>query len=215
MDDEAPALSAQTFSYAENQVDGAQVASVVATDNVSVTGFTFTATGTDTSADGYYQIDNSGNITLTTAGAASAVNDFEAGANTGVYNVTATDAAGNNTSADITLNETDLDDEAPALSAQTFSYAENQVDGAQVASVIATDNVGVTGFTFTATGTNTSADGYYQIDNSGNITLTTAGAASAVNDFEAGTNTGVYNITATDAAGNDTLSLITLSGCLL
>jgi cellulose biosynthesis protein BcsQ len=37
----------------------------------------------------------------------------------------------------ITLNETDLDDTAPTLVAQTFSYAENQVAGATVASVVA------------------------------------------------------------------------------
>ncbi len=63
------------------------------------------------------------------------------------------------------------DTTAPTLSAQTFSYAENQAAGATVATVAATDNVAVTAFTFTATGTNTSADGYFQIDNSGNVTM--------------------------------------------
>ncbi|MBZ0133342.1 MAG: retention module-containing protein, partial [Rhodocyclaceae bacterium] len=47
-DTTAPTLAAQTFSYAENQVAGATVATVAATDNVAVTSFTFTATGTST-----------------------------------------------------------------------------------------------------------------------------------------------------------------------
>ncbi|MBT8434361.1 MAG: retention module-containing protein, partial [Gammaproteobacteria bacterium] len=97
--------------------------------------------------------------------------------------VTGTDVNGNAYSATTTSIHL-VDSSAPGLAAQTFSYAENQVDGANVASIVATDNTAVTGFTFTATGTGTSADGYYQIDNSGNITLTASGAASAVNDFE-------------------------------
>ena len=159
---------------------GANVASVVATDNIGVTGFTFTASGTGTSADGFYQIDNSGNITLTAAGAVSAGNDFESGANTGVYNVTAVDAAGNSSNANITLNETDLDDEAPSLAAQTFSYAENQVDGAVVGTVAATDDVGVSGYQFSDTGTDTSLDGYFTIAANGQISLTAAGVAAGV-----------------------------------
>ncbi len=211
LDDSAPVIAAQSFSYAENSAAGSTVANVAASDNVGVTGYRFTATGSNTSADGFYQISNSGAITLTAAGAASAVNDFEQGSNSGTYSVTALDAAGNSTAATITLNETNLDDSAPVIAAQSFSYAENSAAGSTVANVAASDNVGVTGYRFTATGSNTSADGFYQISNSGAITLTAAGAASAVNDFEQGSNSGTYSVTALDAAGNSTAATITLN----
>ncbi|ACT47693.1 retention module-containing protein [Methylotenera mobilis] len=211
VDSTVPTIANQTFSYAENRAAGATVATVVASDNVGVTGYSFTATGTNTSADGYYQISNTGVITITAAGAASGVNDFEQGTNTGNYGITVRDAAGNNSNATITLNETDLDDTNPVIANQTFSYAENRAAGATVATVVASDNVGVTGYSFTATGTNTSADGYYQISNTGVITITAAGAASGVNDFEQGTNTGNYGITVRDAAGNNSNATITLN----
>ncbi|HEX5329235.1 beta strand repeat-containing protein, partial [Sulfuricurvum sp.] len=123
--------------------------------------------------------------------------------------VAATDASGNSVTGSTT--HTHSVDSAPVIANQTFTYAENTVSGVTIATVSASDNVGVTGYTFKATGTNLSADGFYQIDNSGVITLTTAGAASAVNDFESGTNTGSYVITAKDAAGNATDATITLN----
>ena len=187
------------------------MATLAFSDNVAVTGFTFTATGTNTSADGFFQIDALGNITLTAAGAAGAANDFETGANSFVLNVTAVDAAGNPDTANITLNVTDLDEVAPVVNDQSFNYAENRAVGATVATLAFSDNVAVTGFTFTATGTNTSADGFFQIDALGNITLTAAGAAGAANDFETGANSFVLNVTAVDAAGNPDTANITLN----
>ena len=117
----APTLSAQSFAYNENQAAGATVATLVASDNVAVTNFTFSATGTQSSADGYYQINNSGVIILTTAGAASSVNDYEQAGNSGVYSVTARDAAGNTTTANITLSELNLNDNAPTTSPVTLT----------------------------------------------------------------------------------------------
>ena len=208
IDSTAPTISAQTFSYAENKVAGATLATVSATDNTAVTAYRFSATGTNTSADGYYVIDNSGKIALTAAGAAAGVasNDFETAPNQFVLGVQAGDAAGNwSTASNVTLNVTDLDDTAPAIAAgQTFNYVENQTAGAQVGAVAATDAVGVAAFRFSDTGTTTSADGYYQIDSTGKITLTAAGAAAGVatNDFETTPNQFIYGIQAGDAAGN-------------
>jgi VCBS repeat-containing protein len=110
-----PTLNAQTFAYAENQASGAVVATVLASDNVAVTDYRFTATNGSVSADGFYQISNTGVITLTAIGASSSVNDFEQGANTGVYSVTVLDAAGNVRAANITLNETNLNDNPPVI----------------------------------------------------------------------------------------------------
>ena len=201
-----PTLAVQTFDYAENQVAGAVVASVMASDSVGVTGFSFN--GSATSTDGYFQISNSGVITMTPAGAASAVNDFEQGTNSGVYSVTATDAAGNTTSANITLRETDLDEAAPVIAdGQRFTYAENQVANATVATVLASDAVGVTSFRF-SNGTQTSTDGFYTINNSGQIKITASGVAAGVaqNDFETAPNAFIYAVQAIDAAGNVSLA---------
>ncbi|MFT7386837.1 MAG: hypothetical protein ACI8VC_000072 [Candidatus Endobugula sp.] len=107
-------------------------------------------------------------------------------------------------------NETDVD-EAPTISAQSFNYAENQVAGAQVAAVVAADDAAVTGYTFTSTGTNTSSDTFYSIDSSGQITITAAGAASEMNNFESGSNSVVHSVTVTDAAGNTSAAYITLN----
>ncbi len=109
------------------------------------------------------------------------------------------------------VTTTTPDTTAPTLAAQTFSYNEGLAAGATVATVAAADAVGVTGFRFSATGTQTSADGFFQISNTGVITLTAAGAASAVNDFTQGPNATSYDVTAVDAAGNATSAAITLS----
>lgn len=116
----APVVTAPTASlnYDENQVAGAEVGSVSATDAVGVTGYTI-ASGNDS---GFFAIDAAGKITLTEAGATSAVNDFETGDNSFILGVTASDAAGNTSAAvDFTLEVKDLDDVGPELSATTIS----------------------------------------------------------------------------------------------
>lgn len=206
-----PVFNDQSFNYGENRSLGETIATLVATDNIAVTGYTFTASGTSTSADGLYQVDTAGNITLTTSGVTSDANDFESGSNSHVYNMTAFDAFGNTDTADITLNVTDLEEVAPTISDQSFNYAENRDIDEQVATVVASDNVGVTGFTFTATETQTSSDGFFDIDNSGNITLNETGYYSEANDYETGSNAYVHNVTVSDAAGNTSTADITLN----
>ncbi|MCX7279085.1 MAG: retention module-containing protein, partial [Burkholderiales bacterium] len=220
-DTSAPTFTSQNFSYAENQVAGATVATLVASDNTAVTNYRFTETGTNTSADGFYTVSNTGVITLTAAGAASAANDFETPSNSHSYSLTAVDAAGNSSSATITLNETDVvettpDTTAPVVNAQSFNYAENTAADTTIATVAASDNTAVTGFSFTggqtANGVSTSSDGLYQINTStGAISLTANGAASAANDFEQGPNGHAYSVTVVDAAGNSSTATITLN----
>ena len=216
MDVSAPVMAEQRFSYAENTAAGTVVGRVLASDNVGVTGFVFTATDSNTSADGYFIIGSGGDISLSAAGAASEMNDFENGANRGVYSVKAFDAAGNAGTAEVTLsvadvNEAVADTAAPVMAEQRFSYAENTAAGTVVGRVLASDNVGVTGFVFTATDSNTSADGYFIIGSGGDISLSAAGAASEMNDFENGANRGVYSVKAFDAAGNAGTAEVTLS----
>jgi hypothetical protein len=208
-DTTAPVVTAsQSFSYAENQAANATVATVAATDATGVTAFRFSATGTQTSADGYYSISNAGVVKITAAGAAAGVanNDYEITPNAFTYGVQAGDAAGNWSAAtNISLNVTNLDDTAPVVTAsQTFNYAENQIANAAVATVAATDAVGVTAFRFGANNSQTSADGFYTIDNAGVIKITAAGVAAGVaqNDYETTPNAFTYAIQAGDAAGN-------------
>ncbi|MDH6097941.1 Ig-like domain-containing protein [Anabaenopsis sp. FSS-46] len=186
----------QSFTYPENQPTGYQIGTVAATDNVAVTGYAF-ASGND---NGFFTINNSGVITLTAAGVAAAANDFETLPNSFTLGITATDAAGNtSTATDVTITVTDVDDTAPVITpSQTFTYQENQAVNYQVGTVTATDDVAVTGYALVSG----NEAGFFSIDNSGVITLTAAGVAAAANDFETLPNSFTLGITATDGAGN-------------
>ena len=181
---------------------------------------TYTATLTNPSSGVTTVHTTLGDITIAN-GATSGTLAYSVAANEDVYldagsvsnAITgATNANFENLSANTTPVSTSITDTTgPVIANQSFTYGENQTPGAIVATVVASDTVGVSGFTFTTTGTNTSADGFYQIDNSGVITLTVAGSASAVNDFEQGSNSGNYAITVKDTAGNMTTATITLN----
>ncbi|MDO2437901.1 VWA domain-containing protein [Aeromonas veronii] len=115
VDNVVPTVGNTTISYAENQTAGAVLGNIGAADDTAVTGIVFKDTGTNTSADGYYQINANGDVVLTATGAAAEVNDFEQGSNSGDYVVVVSDAAGNQTEATITLKETNVN-EAPITS---------------------------------------------------------------------------------------------------
>lgn len=103
------------------------------------------------------------------------------------------------------FNNVAVDATPPVVSpGQSFSYVENQTANATVASVAATDAIGVTSFRFADSGAQISADGYYVIENTGVIKLTAAGAATGVaqNDYDITPNSFTYGIEAGDAAGN-------------
>ena len=212
IDEAAPVVTGgQSFSYAENQSANAAVGTVAASDNLAVSAFRFAATGNQTSADGFYSVDNDGVLRLTAAGAAAraATNDFETAPNSFTYALEAGDAAGNwSTQVNVTLAITDVNEAVnspPSVGAgQTISYAENRSANAVIGTAAATDDVGVTAFRFAATGTQTSADGYYTIDNGGVVRITTAGVSAGVanNDFEISPNSFVYAIEAGDASGS-------------
>jgi hypothetical protein len=197
-------VAGQSFSYVENKTVGYVVGTVSATDPVAVTGFRFGATSTATSADGFFTISSAGVITLTAAGVAGTANDYDDGNNTFTPTVQAGNALAQwSTAVAVTINVLDVDEVLPIVTgAQSFSYAENQSVGATVGTVLATDNVGVTGFRFTTTATATSSDGYYSISNSGVVTITASGAAGAANDFETAPNSFTHGVQARDAAGN-------------
>ena len=105
------------FNYSENHTAGSSLGTVATSDTSSVADYRFSATGTSISADGFFAINNSGVISLTSAGAAvgAATNDFEIGANTFNLGVQAIDASGNvSLATNVTLNVTNVN-EAPIV----------------------------------------------------------------------------------------------------
>lgn len=116
-DTTAPVITpGQILSYAENRVAGNTVGTVAATDANGVVTYSF-ANGAQTTTDGFYTISDSGVISITAAGVASAANnDFETLPNTFTYGIVATDAAGNASAAtNVTLALTDIDETAPVI----------------------------------------------------------------------------------------------------
>ena len=209
----APTVTAsQSFNYAENQVAGAVVGTVAATDNTAVTAFRFSATGTSTSADGYYTIDNTGRISITAAGVAAGVanNDFEINPNQFTYGIQAGDAAGNwSTATNITLNVTDVDDTPPVLTgpsngagaaASSITVNENQTG---VTQMTASENV-----TWAIVGGND--QGKFQIAPDGTITFVAAPDFEAPTDSDTN-NSYVLTVEATDAQGNKVTQQVTVN----
>ena len=200
----APEVANTTLSYAENQSAGAVLGNIGAADDKGVVGIVFKATGTNISADGYYQINANGDVLLTAAGAAAEVNDFELVPNSGSYDVVVSDAAGNQIDSTITLNETNLDDNAPKFEGTTdgeysFSYDENSAADTVLGTVKATDADKET-VTYSIKSGND--NGWFAIDaTTGVITLTAKGAEAAANDFEALANVHSLVVTATEDVG--------------
>ena len=210
-----PIFNDVTFTYAENQAVNAVLGTLSATDNTAgPVVFTF-ENDSATSADGFLFINSSNEVTLTTSGAAptpSPLNNFENGSNTNTYTIKATDEDGNVTTKTLTLIVTDVDEIAPTISAQSFNYEENIEDSTiLLATVAASDNVGVTIFRFAATNTQTSDDGFFQINDSGEIRLTSAGVLGDANDADSGTTSFVHSVSAIDAQGNSASANITLT----
>ena len=204
LNDNAPAFgqASYTFGYDENQAAGSVLGTVSATDaDGSTPSFSITAGD----PNGWFQINTAGEISLTTAGAASLANDFEALANTRNLTVSATDGS-NSTNVSVSLNEQNLNDNAPAFgqASYTFGYDENQAAGSVLGTVSATDADGSTpSFSITAGDPN----GWFQINTAGEISLTTAGAASLANDFEALANTRNLTVSATDGSNSTNVSV--------
>ncbi|WP_313305939.1 retention module-containing protein [Stutzerimonas balearica] len=175
----------------------------------------------DTGASGSDSITNNGALSIggletdatveySTDGGQTWTSSFTPVEGSNTVSVRQTDVAGNTSGA--TTVSFVLDTQAPAVPAgQQFSYDENQPADALIGSVSAQDAVGVVAFRFADSGNEMSADGYFHIDAQGRITLTPAGAAAGVNDFEQAPNSHGYTIEAIDAAGNVSAANVTLS----
>ncbi|MEZ8866745.1 Ig-like domain-containing protein, partial [Vibrio splendidus] len=203
-------FDAQTVTYAENQVADAVVGTLSGSDLDGVTKYEFKhsdGTLSTTSEDGFYSVDAAGNISITAAGVAAEVNDFELGTNSSVYQIVLLDNMGNVSQIDVTLNEDNVDDNAPefkddegdAAGSYSFNYDEGITETSVIGTVSATDADGES-VTYSITGGN--ENGWFEIDaTSGAITLTAAGVDAAANDFEALANVHNLKVTATEAEG--------------
>ncbi|WP_146537684.1 cadherin repeat domain-containing protein, partial [Vibrio crassostreae] len=113
---------------------------------------------------------STGAITLTDAGVLAASNDFEALANVHNLKVTATEAGGlgdvKSTEIDVTLNEQNLDDNAPEFTGTnddgeySFSYNENLDGTTVIGTVSATD---ADGESVTYSNTTGNDNGWFEI----------------------------------------------------
>ena len=133
-DTTAPTIADQTFTYTENQSADAVVATLA--DNTDVVSYTFD-NGTQTSDDGYFTIDDSGEIRITADGVAAAINDFEVDPNSSTYTVVAKDEAGNAASFTLTLNAQNVN-EAPTAALDNYNVDEG--DDFAASSVLSNDS---------------------------------------------------------------------------
>ena len=168
---------------AENSGAEQEIYTVTASDYVGINSYAIS--GTHANA---FTIDtNTGVVTLT------GNPDFEL-QNSYTFEVTASDAAGNNSVPQmVSLAITDLDEEDPVITSSnsTNSIAENSGAGQEIYTVTASDNIGIDSYAIT--GTDASA---FNIDtNSGVVTLT------GNPDFETQESYS-FEVTASDAAGN-------------
>ena len=162
---EAPEISNQTFSIAENAALDAAVGTIAASD-ADGDNLTFSITSGNT--NDAFQIDAaSGEITVKTA----APLDYEIVANrTFILMVEVSDGT-TPAEAAVTINVTNVNDNAPKISNETFSVVENAAVDAAVGTVTASDADG-DNLTFSITSGNT--DDAFQIDAaSGEVTVKT------------------------------------------
>ena len=191
VDTTAPVItSSSTFVAPENQT---AIGTVTATDLDSVT---FSVSGSDLS------ITSSGVLTFVVAPDNENYSTITA-------TVTATDASSNATTQQITVNVSDVDDEAPTFtSANTFTAAENQTTiGYVIASDVDTDDSNIT---FSVSG-----DSRVTIESAGNGAITSGGTAALLSFTAAPDNenytTAVVTVTATDLAGNSSSQTVTVN----
>lgn len=149
----APVATAATFNYNENATATTVLGTVVATDNVAVTGFEISSGNTA----GYFAIGTDGKITLTPVGLTSTANDADdtgaAASNNFTLGVKAIDAAGNKSAeAEIKLEVKDVDDTAPTLTSTvivgtvaTLTFNETLVGSPAVADFKVLISAGGTG----------------------------------------------------------------------
>lgn len=202
----APIISTTPLNAAEN---GTVVGSAVATDSSSLT-WTLVGTGAD---DAKFNISSSGVLTL------KAAKDYEtpgsaAGTNAYVVKLKATDAAGNFSIQDVTVNVTNVN-EAPVNTvpgAQTTAEeTEKVITGLSIADVDAGAATNVTVILSVSNGTLNIAGGTAAITGNGTGSVTLTGSVAQINSTLAASNAVKYT-PGLNFNGNATLTMTTNDG---
>lgn len=191
---DAPTLGADTFLIAENSIGGTSVGGIsTATDPEGDT-LTYSETGNGTGA-GLFQIDAAGSITVQ----AGAYLDFE-GTNSYTYEVRVDDGNGGFATTMMTINISDIPDETITGNAGNNTLLGGAGDDIFVVND-ADGNDTISG------GGQTSVDVYDATAVTGNmtVTLTGAGAGTAVNGVNTDTFTGIEQILTGN--GSDTFAV--------
>lgn len=203
------------FDYKENREDDDVLGKVKAidADGENVT-YQISRNITDGSGREIYEINpNTGEITLTPAGVDSFANDYEMRSNSHQIKVTAIEdiGLGRQKSTDVTvkLNELNQDDNKPQFEQTNergeydFSYYENRSRNEVLGKVTASDADGEgVSYSISQNLTNSNGRPLFKVDSeTGEISLTRAGARSFANDFERGDNEHTITITATEDRG--------------
>lgn len=184
------------FDYDENSAAGAALGTVTATDVDSASVTYAIVSG---NPGGWYAINaTTGQITLTAAGAASAANDFEAGANAHTIVVRANDGDGASADVNVVLNERNVN-EAPVAAADTASVQQDASLSIPVATLLANDS-DPEAATLTITGVTNGSGGTVSLVGGNVVFVPTAGysgPASFTYTLSDGVNTatGTVNVT--------------------
>uniref|UniRef100_C5CL57 Outer membrane adhesin like protein n=1 Tax=Variovorax paradoxus (strain S110) TaxID=543728 RepID=C5CL57_VARPS len=180
------------FGYDENRPAGAVLGTVHATDVDSATVTYSILSGND---NGYFAIDPvTGAISLTLAGAAAFVNDYEAGANAHALVVGANDGTVT-TSIPVTLNEQNLNEAPTAPDYTKTTNEDTPVSGQIIGSDVDGDTLSYVKGSDPAHGTVTvNADGTYTYVPGANFNGTDSFTVT-VSDGHGGTTTSTVNVT--------------------
>ncbi|ANW25609.1 adhesin [Vibrio coralliilyticus] len=208
-----------SFDIPENSLSGAVLGQVAAVDpDNDVLIFSISTNIQNGEGEDLFQIDpDTGEISLTDAGAASYVNDFELLENAHQIVVTVTEGDGigepQSVDVDVFFNELNEDDNEPIFEGTdeggeySFQYNENSLDEDVIGTVSANDGDGenVT-YSIKTNVLNESDEPLFEIDSAtGEISLTVAGVAAFTNDFELEANIHEIIVTATEDDGLGTI----------
>ncbi|MDP9896264.1 VCBS repeat-containing protein [Variovorax boronicumulans] len=180
------------FGYDENRPAGTVLGTVRATDADSATVTYSILSGND---NGYFAIDPvTGEISLTPAGAAAFVNDYEAGANAHALVVGANDGTVT-TNIPVTLNEQNLNEAPTAPNDAKTTDEDTPVSGSVIGSDVDGDTLTYVKGSDPAHGTVTvNADGTYTYTPGANFNGTDSFTVT-VSDGHGGTTTSTVNVT--------------------
>jgi len=201
VNDNAPVVDPlQSFAVVENALDTTLVGTVAANDvdtSGPITDFAITGGNTGNA----FTIDAAGAISVAT----SAALDRETNPSF-TLTVTATDGTNVSTPENVTINVTDVNDNAPVVDAVgPFSLPEDAANTTPVGTVTATDvdtGSSITGFVITAGNTGTA----FAIDNGGIITV----ADTSAIDYESATSF-TLTVTATDSVNTSAGQAVTIN----